>query len=194
MGADQSDRRVRRTERAVRDAFQSLIEEKGYDAVTVQDILDRADVGRSTFYAHYRDKEDLLLKGFDDIRASLPSGADHGEHLSSGRSDLLGPTLAVFEHVEKYRHTWKPLVRKGGANVVSRALQDTAEQVIRDHLRQQFGGDDPRRLEPATQFLAGGLMGLLVWWLDSGSPAPSGEVHAMFTELAKPGVRRFLSA
>ena len=128
MGPATTDRRVRRTQEAIRKAFQSLLEEKGYDAVTVQDILNRADVGRSTFYTHYRDKEHLLLTGFDDIRFSLAAEGHTVLEQSAERSELLGPTLAVFEHVGRYRHTWKPLVRKGGAEVVARILRDTAER------------------------------------------------------------------
>lgn len=196
MGPNTTDRRIRRTQEAIRKAFESLIEEKGYGAVTVQDILDRADVGRSTFYSHYRDKEDLLSRGFDDIRSSLSLAAEghRGPEKSARESELLGPTLTVFEHVGRYRHTWKPLVRKGGAEVVTRMLRDTAESLIRDHFRRQFDfGADDVRIEMATQFLAGGLMGLLVWWLDSEAPCSAEEVYAVFRQLGNQGAQRFLS-
>lgn len=61
MSDKQLDRRVRRTRRALQDSLTSLILEKGYDAVTVEDITDRADLGRTTFYLHYKDKEELLI-------------------------------------------------------------------------------------------------------------------------------------
>src|SRR3954469_23951916 len=67
----QQDRRVRRTRRLLREALLALVLEKGYEAVTVQDVLDRADVGRATFYAHFRDKDDLLISGADELRESL---------------------------------------------------------------------------------------------------------------------------
>src|ERR1700754_1124415 len=69
MGQD--DRRVRRTRRLLREALIALVAERGYERVTVQDVLDRADVGRSTFYAHFRDKEALFASCFDDLRADL---------------------------------------------------------------------------------------------------------------------------
>lgn len=193
MPAERTDRRVRRTQQAIRTAFESLIEEKGYDAVTIQDILDRADVGRSTFYAHYRDKEDLLLKGFDDIRAGLTPGSRWPEPTVRARSELLSPILAVAQHVGAYRHTWKPLVLKGGADVVVGILRDTAENAIRDHLIERFGRSPDIPIEPATQFLTGALMGLLTWWLDSGDPATADEVYDIFTRLARPGLKRYLS-
>jgi hypothetical protein len=95
--------------------------------------------------------------------------------------------------VEAYRHTWKPLVRKGGADVVVRILADTAQDVIREHLRHRFADLSAGRTEPATQFLTAGLMGLLTWWLDSEDPATATEVHAMYGQLARPGLRRFLA-
>ncbi len=65
------DRRVQRTRQLLQDALVSLIQEKGYEAVTVQDILDQANVGRSTFYAHFRDKEELLLSRFEHLRSEF---------------------------------------------------------------------------------------------------------------------------
>ena len=64
----QMDRRIQRTRQLLHEALIELIQEKGYEAVTVQDILDRANLGRSTFYLHYRDKEELLLSGFERLR------------------------------------------------------------------------------------------------------------------------------
>lgn len=66
-----SDRRVRRTRKLLHSAFLELVIEKGYDKITIQDILDRADVGRSTFYVHFRDKEALLTASFDNMRDQL---------------------------------------------------------------------------------------------------------------------------
>jgi hypothetical protein len=83
MEAGTTDRRVRRTRE--RSALLSLIQEKGYDRIKVQDILDRADVGRSTFYAHYRDKDDLLQSGFEDVRAALAAEMQPEASASRGR-------------------------------------------------------------------------------------------------------------
>ena len=73
MKEKKEDRRVGRTRRLMHEALMALIVEKGYETVTVQDILDRADVGRSTFYAHYRDKDELLLSSFEHLRTLLAS-------------------------------------------------------------------------------------------------------------------------
>src|ERR1700739_3920091 len=70
-GAAARERGVRRTRKLLHDAFLELVIEKGYEKTTIQDILDRADVGRSTFYVHYRDKEALLMASFDEMRDQL---------------------------------------------------------------------------------------------------------------------------
>src|SRR5262245_47432298 len=65
------DRRVQRTRRLLHDALMSCILEKKYELISVQDILDRADIGRSTFYTHFQDKDDLLLSGFENLKGLL---------------------------------------------------------------------------------------------------------------------------
>ena len=67
----QIDRRVARTRRTLHEALIRLIMRKGYDALTVQEIIDEADIGRATFYAHYRGKDDLLRGGFERLRGEL---------------------------------------------------------------------------------------------------------------------------
>lgn len=66
--ASNKDRRVQRTQQLLREALFALIQEKGFEKLSVQDIIDRANVGRATFYAHFDNKEDLLLSGFDALR------------------------------------------------------------------------------------------------------------------------------
>jgi AcrR family transcriptional regulator len=188
LGSAVTDRRVRRTRESLRSALVSLIEEKGYDRITVQDIIDRADVGRSTFYAHYRDKDDLLETGFQDIR-SMVSG-EHGAGASAGTGDFLDPLLVVFEHVEGHRQRWRPLVRKGGADLIVRILRES----VTDLVHQEFGvhlhpaDRDDADLEPARQFVVGAFMGLLVWWLNHEELTHTGaEMHAIFKRLATEG-------
>ena len=65
------DRRVQRTRDVLHQALISLMIEKGYEVITVQDIIDRANVGRSTFYAHYVGKQDLLLSGLKNLSKHL---------------------------------------------------------------------------------------------------------------------------
>src|SRR5579871_6195119 len=75
MAEQKPDRRVQKTRQALQEALIALILEKGYDNVIVRDILDRANVGRSTFYAHYQDKDDLLRSRFERLQAAFEEHA-----------------------------------------------------------------------------------------------------------------------
>jgi AcrR family transcriptional regulator len=191
-----TDRRVRRTRELLRRALLSLIQEQGYERITVQDILDRADVGRSTFYAHYRDKDDLLLSGFEDIRLALAAERAAAEQAAGATGEFLQPLLTVFRHVEGHRHVWQPLVRKGGAEVVVRILRDNVTDLVREHFRSQFpdANRNQPQLEAAVQFVVGAFMGLGSWWLDNDVSYSAEELYAIFRRLATQGVHSFLTA
>jgi AcrR family transcriptional regulator len=168
-----------------------------YDRTTVQDILDRADIGRSTFYAHYRDKDDLLRAGFEDIRAALAAERDAAEQRAGRKVEFLQPMLVVFQHVGAHRHFWQPLARKGGAELVTRILRDNVIDLVREHFRSQFPGakENQAQLEAAMQFVTGACMGLLTWWLENDHvPYSAEEIHSIFRRLATQGLRRVLAA
>ncbi len=168
MSSATTDRRVRRTRELLRSALFSLIVERGYERITVQDILDKADVGRSTFYAHYRDKDDLLRSGFEDLRSALATETAGDGNAAHGKAEFLQPVLAVFQHVEAHRHLWKPLAGKGGAYLVIRILRENVSDLVREHFRSQLPGwkEDQTQLEAAVQFVVSALIGVITWWLD----------------------------
>src|SRR5512139_948411 len=111
MGNLKNDRRSQRTQHSLHEALMSLLQEKRYDAITVQDIIDRADVGRSTFYAHYQDKEDLmssLLMHLMDVLSQMP-----GRAATTGLERLI-PAGDIFEHVQQNFELFKGMLRGRG--------------------------------------------------------------------------------
>src|SRR5437899_11627960 len=111
------DRRAARTRKALHQALLALMLRKGYEALSIQDIIDEADVGRSTFYAHYTGKEDLLRGGFERLRADLAEA--RGNRLAgpgTRRSEPLVFSLALFRHADGYKDVYRALVGgRGGA-------------------------------------------------------------------------------
>src|SRR5213083_3494878 len=102
------DRRVQRTRKLLQDALVSLMIEKGYEATTVQDIIDRANVGRATFYAHFADKETLLVSRLEDLRAMLAQ-----QHQ---RARGLGFSLPMLEHARDHLPLYAAIVGRGGGS------------------------------------------------------------------------------
>jgi AcrR family transcriptional regulator len=169
------------------------MQEKSYGEITITDILDRADVGRSTFYAHYRDKDDLMLSGYDDIRAALAAEREHADPAG----ELLQPVLAVFGHVAEHRAVARQATRIDGTlpPAIMGELRELTEALLREHLRQHARESiDPLALEAATQFLTGALVSLLVWWTSHDLPYSAAELDRTFRRLATQGIRRFLSS
>jgi AcrR family transcriptional regulator len=184
--ADQ-DRRIRRTKRIIGDAFAALILEKGYARVTVQDILDRADVGRSTFYAHYRDKESLLTAAFEDLRDDLRT--DLATLAPGVPPSPTSPTGALFEHAYQRRAVYRALCGRQGGDIVHRHLHRVIGDLLREHLRPHLsaaGSDLP--VDVVAEFYTSAALGLLTWWVDRDfRPGPTHIAH-MYQRLAAPGL------
>jgi AcrR family transcriptional regulator len=181
------DRRVRRTRRLLREALLELILEKGYDRLTVQDVLDRADVGRATFYAHFHDKDDLLVSGAEDLRESLRQKmagflAGRGE----AESDDFDVTRVLFEHAAAHRRLYRALVGKRVGGVIHKHAQQDLSALFREHLEEAVAA---RQLTPAlpvevvVQYVVSGLLALLTWWLDNDLPYTAEEMNHMFQRL-----------
>ena len=159
------DRRVRRTRKLLHDAFISLVIEKGYEKTTIQDILDRADVGRSTFYVHYRDKEALLTANFDAMHEQLECELD--QIAATGPVDVALPAALLFEHAYRNQRMYRAMCGRQGGALVQRHLRRLIGDVLRKRLRpqlQQVGAEVPA--DVAAEFYTSAALGLLVWWID----------------------------
>lgn len=185
------DRRVQRTRQLLRDALVALILERGYEAVTVQNILDRANLGRSTFYLHYRNKEELLLSGFEQLRLALDAPVPRGSTATEDRrQDGADYSLALFRHAASYHRLYKAMVGKESGHLFLSHLHTHLSVSVRQHLAALPA--DGRRavvpLEVAVQYLVSSLLGLLTWWLDEDLPYPAEEMDGLFKRLTAPGL------
>lgn len=161
----EQDRRVRRTRKMLHEAFLALVLEQGYEQTTVQDILDRADVGRSTFYVHFRDKEALLTASFDDVREQLEH--DFDEMASAGRPiEVDRPAALIFDHAYRNQRVYRALCGRQGGTVVHRHLHDLIVDQLLRHLPRQGSGDGPPA-EVVAHYYAAATTGLLTWWIDT---------------------------
>ena len=180
------DRRVRRTRAALRDAFIALVSQKGYEKITIQDILDQADVGRSTFYVHYHDKEALLMALFDAMRDQLER--ELADIPASDPVDVTLPAALLYEHAYRNQRTYRAMCGRAGGALVQRYLRRLIGDLLRKHLRPQFnraGAEVPADI--AAEFYTSAALGLLVWWIDHDFCNGPSWLTSTYRTLATPG-------
>jgi len=173
------DRRVKRTRGAVRDALLTLIIERGWDGFSVQDLCERANVGRSTFYTHFADKEEVVGAGFEELGRGLRAAL-----ASAGGARPLAFSRGLIEHAHENLRAFRALVGNRSGHVVQRTFRGLVVELVREDLA---GLVPPgTRREGAVAFLAGAFFELLIWSLEA-RPAPTpGEADAIFQDLASP--------
>src|SRR5215216_7416147 len=130
MTEDKKDRRSQRTRHLLSAALVQLIREKDYNSITVSDIIERANVGRSTFYAHYRDKDDLFVGELDRVIEVL------SQRIPSQQEIPFFPSLGLFRHVGEEYELYKALVWTPGIDLLIKHMQKLLSQRIKLRLEQ----------------------------------------------------------
>ena len=177
------DRRVARTRAALHSALMSLILRRRYEAISIQEICDTANVARSTFYDHYAGKDDLKRDGLEQMRLEIASRQADGRNART-----FGFSLPMFEHGRRHLDHYRALAgSRAGALVLGKIRQIVCDLVRKDLAAGVFGYDTER--EVAVQYVVGAYMAVLTWWLDGGAKQPPQDVDATFQRLITEGAR-----
>jgi len=188
------DRRKQRTRALLREALIALILEKGYDAVTIQHITDRANLGRATFYLHFKGgKDELLLSMMEDIQAEVTQQA--GPVSENGLlADGKPPSIYAFQHAEDNADFYQAMLGGAGlASILTRFRKSSAAQ-IQAQLEPLFSSNVPTiPPEVIANFVAGALHNLLIWWLENDRPYPAEDMAQLFHRLITTGIQSALS-
>jgi AcrR family transcriptional regulator len=191
MLTPKSNRRVLRTQALLLDALLFLMLERGYDKVTVQDLLDRANVGRATFYAHYQSKEDLLASSIDRLRNGLLEEWK-ADPLSGGADARLGFTLAFFRHIHSHQQIYHAIVGRESEIIVERHMRRMLRQLVRESLTAKAHWPAPA-VDVAVHYVVGALWSIVVWWMESRAQLNAEEMNELFQRLTLPGLDAALS-
>ncbi len=179
------DARVRRTRDALGDALVSLMQEKPFESITVQDVLERANVSRSTFYSHFSDKDDLLLSDADEFFEALASALSaHGD-----KSDRVFPVREFFAHVREAKSFVDALTASGKIHDNLELAQEHFARGIQRRITEiPRGANIPREHLPSLYFAhAGALISLLRWWTDRGMKETPDEMDVLFHSMVWKG-------
>jgi len=178
------DRRERRTRDALGDALIELMHQRPFKSIKVQDVLDRAGVSRATFYAHYRDKDDLFFSDVEEFWEMMSSMLDRRNE----SSNRVAPVRELFSHIGNAKGFREALVASGKVHDVMEQGKGQFARAIEHRLMKLT------RLQKAGQFtaqahaFAGALFSMLNWWVDRGMPVSAAEMDDSFHRLVWSGV------
>ncbi|WP_010274353.1 TetR/AcrR family transcriptional regulator [Paenibacillus senegalensis] len=183
-----TDRRVQKTRALLQEALLDLIVEKGYEAVTVQDLSVRANIGRSTFYFHYEDKEKLLLDCIDQLLSFLQEQKPGSDEVEGGGIRFRF-SLAMLQHVQGHRKVYAAVVGKQGTAVLYH-MKQMLQSIIEDEIRQWRGAGVLKELPDGVlvTYILGSFWTLLHWWMEQGTPYTAHQLDELFHDITVTGI------
>lgn len=179
--SDKQDRRSQRTRHLLSEALVELIREKDYNTITASDIIERANVGRSTFYTHYHDKDDLFVGELDRVIEVL------SHRIPNQEESPFFPSLGLFRHVGEEYELYKALLWSSGIDLLIKHLQKSLSNRIEQGLeKNERDFDIP--LPILANFLAGSFLNLLKWWLENKMIYSPERMDEIFKKLTTRGI------
>jgi AcrR family transcriptional regulator len=183
MPSESTDRRTLRTRQLLVDALRDLLHSKRYSAISVRDITDRANVGRSTFYAHFTDKDDLLVESVRRMVGQLVRDVP-------GARNTLAPSLGLFHHVIEGRDLYVTMAHGRHLGLFLEALQAELTALFAERLAARLPDSEPTVPAPLlAAMIAGMLITTMRSWLESDLSMTAEEVNRSFTVAAEAALR-----
>jgi len=154
--------------------------EQSWDAISVQNICDRADVARSTFYTHFADKEELLAGGLEDLGKALA----RLRASPAARADPLGFVRGLIDHAHERRDLFRALVGQRSGHPVYWRFRTLVISLVRQDLAGVVTGRLP--VEAVSHYVAGAFLELLTWWIDGGTDVSPAGLETIFRRMTAP--------
>lgn len=176
--AQKQDRRVQRTQRALTEALIALAHEKGYDAVTIRDITERANVAYSTFFRHYASKDDLLTSEIQSVIDELQALIQQAQANSRDAEGVL-----IFRHIAAHPAFFRTVLSsQGTSRVLNIVQQNTVEYLVETAL---IPPDNLVPPEIAANHFVVSVLGLIRWWLDHDMPYSVEQMAVIYSRLLR---------
>lgn len=186
-----TDRRVVRTRELLQKALIELLGEREYDAITIQDIVDRANVGRTTFYLHYDNKDELFISCHETIVRDFRIGPLH----PLSRKEMLSPEAPIgmtsaYQHLQDARPLLYSIFQGKDSLMILRRIRDWNAQEIEASLRAAFDeAESTVPLDVLANYIAGAQIALVQWWLEKRQPHTIQELAQMSHRLQRAAIR-----
>jgi AcrR family transcriptional regulator len=174
---DRNDRRVKRTQHLLAEALIALTLTKGYEAVTIRDITERADVGYATFFRHYPDKEALFQDVIEGVLAKLIELLQRQTPDGDGEAE----GLLIFSYVQEHSELCRVLLsNRGSIALLNRIRAVGVRSALQEHAPLDGSPIPP---EIAANHLVASSIALIQWWLEQNMPYPPARMAAIYNAL-----------
>ncbi len=175
------ERRRQQTRKLLIDTTVQLVLEKGYETVTIQDITDQADLGRGTFYIHFKDKEDVLWTAIQNLIKEMEAEAHRQFQGKLPKQVEYYGLLNIFRHAEKNRDLYRVVLGGQGSAVLTERVQDLMADVFRRDIENPALRDPKAQVpgEVITQMMTGLITRLIGWWLKAGNDYSTEQMAGM---------------
>ncbi|MBU9711610.1 TetR/AcrR family transcriptional regulator [Evansella tamaricis] len=187
MKGNELDRRVLKTRQAINEALFSLMEEKRYNKITIQDIIDRANVGRSTFYSHFATKDELLFSSVEDELEIL------NQYIKSyieydGEKPRVNSVMELFEHIQEDSKIVKGLFKTESADFFFEKVEIYWNHRLEEYLQSKLPlGKNPKvPIKILTNHISSTLINLLKWWVNNNMSYTPSQMDQYFRDLINP--------
>jgi AcrR family transcriptional regulator len=183
------DRRIERTEQLLKDALVSLIIEKGYEAVTIKDITERANIAYVTFFRHYKEKDELLVKMLEDVVETLASTADEIEpgHSATNPAHARQEGYLIFKDTQQHSRLYRILLSSPGAMPIVKRVKAAIAAKILANCDALYATESAIPIEIFASHLASSLLALIEWWLENEMPYPPERMAEIYSQLVVKG-------
>lgn len=173
-----------RTRNQLKEAAMSLLLEMGYEAMTIQHITDRADLGRGTFYLHFKDKSDvvwaLIKDGIDAADRNAHQRMGIMEHSNSEHFGYLN----MFQHASQNKDLYRVMLGSQGSSMLTSRVQDYMADELKKDMQKipiynEFKGVPDKIV---AQIVTGAVVRAIIWWLETPNDYSPEEMAAMLYE------------
>lgn len=187
------DRRVARTRTLLHNALLALLRTRNYDTITVENLCAKAKIGRSTFYAHYASKDELLRARLNHLRDTLLERRRAAATQHAARAGARTPLLfsgIMFEHAYEHMHLHRHLLGNRGGSIAFAMIQDMLAELVRDETAPagRAAGGDALLRDFTIAYIVGAFMAVMDWWVKQGMALPPQRIDALFQRAVAEGV------
>lgn len=180
---DKQDRRVQRTRNLLRNALMQLIDEKGYDAITIHDITERANLGRTTFYLHYQSKDELFLDHHEDFSDMMMINVLSRKRLLSDEPQE--EFVTFLEEMNKNKDLFRTIIQAKDADYIMHGVSEKLQHNLKNSLSTIFATPTKIPIDVLTYYIVSGQLSLIIWWVTQRNAYSAYQIGQMLHQLQR---------